>query len=114
MPVAISPYTLHRNPAHFPDPERCDPDRWTPEHEAKLLRYAYLPFGAGPHSCPGNHFALMEAQLVLATLVQPVTFDLVPGQQIEPAKMLVLVLDTLHAEHAVVLRNHLRGILLAL
>jgi cytochrome P450 len=60
MRVAISPYTLHRNPAYFPDPERFDPDRWTPENEATIPRYAYLPFGAGPHVCIGNHFALME------------------------------------------------------
>lgn len=90
MRVAISPYTLHRNPAYFPDPERFDPDRWTPENEAKLPRYAYLPFGAGPHICIGNQFALMEAQLVLATLVQRVTFDLVSGQVIEPEPLITL------------------------
>lgn len=90
MRVAISPYTLHRNPAHFPDPERFDPDRWTPENEAKIPRYAYLPFGAGPHVCIGNHFAMMEAQLVLATLVQRVTFELVPGQQIAPEPLITL------------------------
>lgn len=44
--------------------------RWIPENEAKLPRYAYLPFGAGPYICIGNHFAMMEAQLVLTTLVQ--------------------------------------------
>lgn len=84
MRVAISPYTLHRNPAYFPDPKRFDPDRWTPENEVKIPRYAYLPFGAGPHICIGNHVAMMEAPLVLVTLVQRVTFDLVPGQRIEP------------------------------
>lgn len=90
MRVAISPYTLHRNPEHFPDPERFDPDRWTPENEANIPRYAYLPFGAGPHICIGNHFAMLEAQLVLATLVQRVTFELVPGQVIEPEPLITL------------------------
>ena len=78
----ICSYTLHRNPTYFPDPERIDPERWTPENEAKLPRYAYLPFGAGPHVCIGNHFAMMEAQLVLATLVQHVTFALMPGKRL--------------------------------
>jgi cytochrome P450 len=90
MRVAISPYTLHRNPAYFSDPERFDPGRWTPEREAKLPRYAYLPFGAGPHTCIGNHFAMMEAQLILATLVQHVSFELVPGQTIEPEPLITL------------------------
>lgn len=90
MNVGISPYVLHRNPAYFPDPDRFDPDRWTPEHEAKLPRYAYLPFGAGPHICIGNHFAMMEAHLMLATLAQRVLFDLVPGQTIEPEPLITL------------------------
>ncbi len=90
MRVLVSPYTLHRNPAYFPNPDRFDPDRWTPENEAKLPRYAYLPFGAGPHICIGNHFAMMAAQLVLATLVQRVTFELVPGQTIVPEPLITL------------------------
>lgn len=69
------PYTLHCNPVYFPDSER-----WTPENEAKIPRYAYLPFSAGPRNCIGSHFAMMEAHLILATLVQRVTFALVPGQ----------------------------------
>jgi cytochrome P450 len=43
-----------------------------------------MPFGAGPRICIGNHFALMEGQLLLATLAQRVTFALVPGQEIVP------------------------------
>jgi Cytochrome P450 len=46
--------------------------------------YAYIPFGAGPRICIGNYFALMEGQLLIATLAQRVTFALVPGQTIEP------------------------------
>ncbi|HEY0734346.1 MAG TPA: cytochrome P450 [Herpetosiphonaceae bacterium] len=76
--LGICSYTLHRNPAHFPDPERFDPERWTPEHEATLPRSADLPFGAGPHICIESHVAMLEAQLGLATLVQHVTLDLVP------------------------------------
>jgi cytochrome P450 len=55
-----------------------------------LPRSADLPFGAGPHVCIGNHVAMMEAQLVLATLVQSVTFALVPGQTIAPEPLITL------------------------
>lgn len=85
--IYIMPYILHRKAEYFPDPETFDPERFTPEREKQLPRYAYLPFGAGPRICIGNHFALMEGHLLLATLAGRVTFTLVPGQTIEPDPM---------------------------
>src|SRR5262249_43336566 len=73
-------YAIHRRPDSFPDPEKFDPERFTPENEKRLPRYAYMPFGAGPRVCIGNHFALMEGHLILATLAQRVRFELVAGQ----------------------------------
>ncbi len=72
--LAISPYTLHRKPEYFPDPERFDPDRFAPGKEEALPRMAYMPFGDGPRVCLGNHFAMLEGQLILATLAQRVRF----------------------------------------
>jgi cytochrome P450 len=88
--VMLSPYTLHRRPDYFPDPERFDPERFTPENERSLPRYGYMPFGAGPRICIGNHFAMMEGHLLLATLAQRVTFELAPGQRIVPAPRVTL------------------------
>ncbi|HEV2459914.1 MAG TPA: cytochrome P450, partial [Ktedonobacterales bacterium] len=82
--VLLPPYSLHRRPDYYPDPSRFDPDRFTPEREAQLPRCAYIPFGAGPRMCIGNHFALMEGHLLLATLAQRARFELVPGQRVEP------------------------------
>jgi cytochrome P450 len=82
--VLISPYTLHRRSDNFPQSETFDPERFTPEREKLLPRHAYLPFGAGPRSCIGMYFALMEGQLLLAILAQRHHFTLVPGQIIEP------------------------------
>ena len=82
--VILSPYTLHRREDAFPEPETFDPERFTSEREKQLPRYAYLPFGAGPRICIGMYFALMEGQLLLATLAQRVSFALVLGQTIEP------------------------------
>ncbi|WP_338250280.1 cytochrome P450 [Dictyobacter halimunensis] len=82
--IMIVPYTIQRRPDYFPDPERFNPDHFRPENEARLPRFAYLPFGAGPRICIGNHFALMEGHLLLAALAQRVSFSLLPGQQIIP------------------------------
>lgn len=68
--LQLSAWVLHRDPAHFPDPERFDPDRWTAEFERALPRFAYLPFGGGPRTCIGERFAQMESLLVLAAVVR--------------------------------------------
>lgn len=78
--VLFSAYTLHRREEYFPDPEKFDPERFTPEREKQLPRHAYLPFGAGPRICIGNHFSMMEGHLLLATLTQRVSFSLVSNQ----------------------------------
>jgi cytochrome P450 len=67
--VLVSPYVTHRHPAHWQDPERFDPDRFSPDREAARHRYAWFPFGGGPRSCIGQHFALLESVLGLATLL---------------------------------------------
>lgn len=82
--VAISTWTLHRHPAYWDNPEGFDPDRFLPERAAARPRYTYLPFGGGPRQCIGINFALWEAKLVLATLLQRYSFSLVPGQDLRP------------------------------
>ena len=82
--VMLAPYTLHRRADYFPNPKLFDPERFTPEREKQLPRYAYLPFGAGPRICIGMYFAMMEGHLLLATLAQRVSFSLLPNQAIEP------------------------------
>ncbi len=90
--VFLSPYTIQRNSVYFPNPEVFDPEHFAPEQEKQLPRYAYIPFGAGPRICIGNHFALMEGQLLIATLAQRTTLTLIPGQTIEPDPIHNLVL----------------------
>jgi cytochrome P450 len=82
--VLLAPYTLHRREEYFPDAEKFDPERFTPEREKQLPRYAFVPFGAGPRICIGQYFAMMEGHLLLATIAQRVSFSLVPGQTIVP------------------------------
>lgn len=68
--IGLSQYLTHRHPAFWDDPDRFDPERFTPDKVATRHKFAYFPFGGGPRLCIGNNFALMEAQLLLATLAQ--------------------------------------------
>jgi cytochrome P450 len=76
--IIMSPYTIHRNPTYFPNPEQFEPERFEPERIKGLPHYAYMPFGGGPRVCLGNHFAMMEGHLLLAILAQHLTFSLAP------------------------------------
>ena len=82
--VAISPYVIQRSPAWWPDPERFDPQRFDPDTPHDRPRFAYMPFGGGPHQCIGNTFALMEATLLLATVAQRYRLRLAPGAVAKP------------------------------
>jgi cytochrome P450 len=82
--IFMTPYYTHRHPTFWEDPERFDPERFTPERSAGRPRFAYFPFGGGPRQCIGNTFAMMEAQLVLATVAQRYQLRLVPGHPVEP------------------------------
>jgi cytochrome P450 len=67
--VLIAPWVLHRHRRLWPQPEIFDPSRFLPP-ALPPDRFAYLPFGIGPRVCIGAQFALTEATLVLATLIQ--------------------------------------------
>jgi cytochrome P450 len=88
--VLICPYTLHRHPAFWDEPTRFDPDRFDPTRTVSRPRYAYIPFGAGPRFCVGNHLGLLEATLVLVTLVRDLRLVAVPGHEAVPEPMLSL------------------------
>jgi cytochrome P450 len=88
--VFLSPYLTHRHPDFWPHPERFEPERFEPERVKDRHRFAYFPFGGGPHLCIGETFAMTEATLVLATLAQRFRLDLAPGAHVEPAPLVTL------------------------
>jgi cytochrome P450 len=65
--VVVSPWVTHRHPAYWSEPERFDPYRFVGERDRP--RHAYLPFGGGPRSCIGEHFAVLEAEILLRSLL---------------------------------------------
>jgi enediyne biosynthesis protein E7 len=81
--VLISPYLVQRHPSHWPDPDRFDPDRFLLENSAARNRFAYFPFGLGPRACIGEHLALVEMHIHVATLARRFDLQLVPGQVVE-------------------------------
>jgi cytochrome P450 len=84
--VLLSPYITHRLPQLWPEPDRFDPQRFATEQatDAAAWKYRYLPFGAGPHVCIGNHFALLEAVTVLAMLLQRGHLAVEPNARVTP------------------------------
>ncbi|MGV0717844.1 cytochrome P450 [Mycolicibacterium sp. XJ662] len=68
--VVVGIYALHRDPALWQHPLEFDPDRFSPRNSKVRDRWQYLPFGAGPRSCIGDHFAMLEATLALATIIR--------------------------------------------
>jgi cytochrome P450 len=88
--VLVSPYTMHRHPDFWPDPDRFDPERFDPNRSGGRPAYAYLPFGAGPRFCVGSNLGLLEATFVLAMVARDLRLRTVPGHPVVPEPMLSL------------------------
>jgi len=84
--VLVSPYVLHRHPDHWDDPGRFDPSRFLGDVE----HAAYLPFGMGPHTCLGMHFAMSEAVVILAVLLSRFRLSTLSSEPVKPIAGLTL------------------------
>lgn len=69
-------WVVHRDPTWFPKPLDFVPERWLSDAARSIPRFAYFPFGGGPRICIGNHFAMLEATLALASIVRQVRLSL--------------------------------------
>jgi len=102
--LVMSPFVTQRDGRFYTDPERFDPDRWTPEFRATLPKCAYFPFGGGPRQCIGESFAWMELILLVATIAQRWRLQLVPGHPVVPEPVV-----TLRTKHGVRMTVHQRS-----
>jgi cytochrome P450 len=88
--VLVFQYVTHRHPDFWERPDAFDPGRFAAENATGRHRFAYFPFGGGPRLCIGNQFALIEAQLILATLLSRYQLRLTPTAQVVPEPLVTL------------------------
>jgi cytochrome P450 len=86
--VMVPIYALHRHRLLWEDPDAFRPDRFA--DRKSIDRFAYLPFGDGPRICIGASFALQEAVVILATLLQRFDFQPVTGRDPKPVMVITL------------------------
>jgi len=83
-------WALHHMTKYWgPDPDKFNPERFSAENAKNIVPYTYLPFGLGPHICPGQKFALTEAKIILAKILQKYTLQLVEGEKPEPVILIL-------------------------
>jgi cytochrome P450 len=88
--VLISAYTTHRHRDYWDNAEQFDPERFTPQTTRDRPVGAYIPFAYGRHLCLGQHFAMMENVLIMATMAQNYHLIPVAGHPVEPHPALTL------------------------
>jgi cytochrome P450 len=103
--IFMTQWLVHRDARWFDDPEVFRPERWDNDLIKRLPRCAYFPFGDGPRVCIGNHFAMMEAVLILATIARRYRLSVEPGQTLE-----LLPSITLRPKHGLRMRVQARDV----
>lgn len=88
--VFMSPFLTQRDTRYYADPEKFDPERWTPAAKESRPRHSYFPFGGGPRQCIGEPFAWMEGVLLMATLAQKWQLKLAPKAKVTPQPLITL------------------------
>ena len=90
MNVVVPIFHFHWNERFWPEPRKFDPERFSLERRPAPDAMTYFPFGAGPRSCIGNHFALQELMIITVLFYRRFTFRLEPGFIVEPDPLITL------------------------
>lgn len=102
--VVVAPWVVHRHRLLWEEPDLFEPERFAPDRRALVPRFGYLPFGAGPRICIGAGFAMQEALVALAMIVQHFRFRLAADAKVEPVAWI-----TLRPSHGLPMRLERRG-----
>ena len=78
-PVHIPILGFHMDPKHFPNPEKFDPERFSPENKGNIATGTFIPFGQGPRMCLGKNFIRIEGRCYLANLIR--SFRILPSDK---------------------------------
>ena len=103
MNVVVPIFHFHWSDRYWSDPQKFDPERFSPERRPPAEPMIYFPFGAGPRSCIGNHFALQELMIMTIILLRHYRFELQPGFAVEPDPLI-----TLRPKHGMMMKFSLR------
>jgi len=103
--VIFCPYAIHRLPELWSDPDAFRPERFEAGREEQKNKFAYLPFSAGPRTCIGNSFAMIESQIIMGTLLSrfrtrladPAPITPHPRVTLRPSRPVMLRLEALAA-----------------
>jgi cytochrome P450 len=82
--LALCPYLTHRHTDYWRCPDVFAPERFLHDGADSLPRFAYFPFGGAARHCIGDHFAMMEALIVLASIVRSFQLRVAPGTSVRP------------------------------
>lgn len=88
--VIVFVYGAHHATRSWDDPESFKPERFAKGSEKQPAPFTYLPFGAGPRSCIGSHYAMLQILMILSAVLRKYDFELAPGQTIEARPMVIL------------------------
>lgn len=88
--ISIWPWLLHRHKALWHEPDAFEPDRFAPGGEKQRHRFQYFPFGGGPRTCVGAHFARIEALTILARWLAGWRFAPVPRHEVKTSGSVTL------------------------
>jgi len=90
MNVVVPIFHFHWNERFWPEPQKFDPARFSPAHRPSSDAMIYFPFGAGPRSCIGNHFALQELTIMTILFLRYFQFRPQPGFKAEADPLITL------------------------
>lgn len=88
--MLIPMWVVQRSERLFSNPLHFDPQRFAGDWKARYPKYAYFPFGGGPHICLGASLAMFEGQVILPMIARRFRFEVVPQDPIQLRALLTL------------------------